>query len=112
MMTTTSLIDKYKVTLHDGRMAVITPEYIEDGAETAFAKGFAFYASAVRSARNIVFTIQTNEASRIPESAFNQIRNRQYFDSLTHYHGNLLFVGINYDEKEKTHSCRIEVFQK
>ena len=47
-----------------------------------------------------------------PESAINQIRNRQYFDSLTHYHGNLLFVGINYDEKEKTHSCRIEQFQK
>ena len=83
MMTTTSLIDKYKVTLHDGRMAVITPEYIEDGAETAFAKGFAFYASAVRSARNIVFTIQTNEASRIPESAFNLAWNARNLTDIT-----------------------------
>ena len=44
------------------------------------------------------------------ESAIDQIRSRQYFDSLLHYRGNLLFVGINYDEKEKTHTCRIERF--
>ena len=82
-MTTTSLIDKYKVTLHDGRMAVITPEYIEDGAETAFEKGYAFYASAVRSASNIVFTIQTNEESRIPESAFNLAWNARNLTDIT-----------------------------
>ena len=46
------------------------------------------------------------------ESALNQIRRKQYFDSLAHYKGNLLFVGINYDEKEKTHTCRIEKFMK
>jgi len=42
------------------------------------------------------------------ESAITQIKERRYFDSLSHYTGNLLFVGINYDEKEKTHTCRIE----
>ncbi len=42
------------------------------------------------------------------ESALLQIRDRRYFDSLSHYQGNLLFVGINYDEKQKTHTCRIE----
>ena len=46
------------------------------------------------------------------ESAIGQIRNRQYFDSLTHYKGEILFVGINYDEKDKTHSCKIESFEK
>ena len=45
------------------------------------------------------------------ESAIDQIRDKMYFDSLSHYKGNLLFVGINYDEKEKTHSCRIEKFE-
>ena len=70
-MMTTTLIDKYKVTLHDGRMAVITPEYIEDGPETAFEKGYAFYASAVKNGRNIVFSIQANDLTLIPESAFN-----------------------------------------
>ena len=46
------------------------------------------------------------------ESAIFQIREKRYFDSLMHYQGNLLFVGINYDEQEKTHTCRIERFQK
>ncbi len=46
------------------------------------------------------------------ESALDQIREKKYFDSLAHYQGNLLFVGINYDEKEKTHTCKIEQFEK
>lgn len=47
-----------------------------------------------------------------PESAVNQIKDKQYFASLSHYQGNLLFVGINYDEKKKLHACRIERFVK
>ena len=46
------------------------------------------------------------------DSALSQIRERRYFDSLSHYKGNLLFVAINYDEKNKTHSCHIERFNK
>ena len=46
------------------------------------------------------------------ETALNQIRNKRYFDSLARYQGDLLFVGINYDEKEKTHTCKIERFVK
>lgn len=50
--------------------------------------------------------------NRSAGSALNQIYDRRYFDSLSHYQGNILFVGINYDEKEKTHTCRIRKFQK
>ena len=46
------------------------------------------------------------------ESAVTQIREKRYFDCLEHYQGNLVFVGINYDEKEKTHTCKIEHFVK
>ena len=46
------------------------------------------------------------------DSAIDQIRNKEYLDSLSKYEGNLIFVGINYDEKEKTHTCRIERFEK
>lgn len=46
------------------------------------------------------------------ESALNQIKDKKYFDSLSHYHGNLIFVGINYDEKDKTHICKIERFDR
>ena len=47
-----------------------------------------------------------------PESAIDQIKEKKYFDSLEHYQGNLIFVGISYDEKSKTHSCVIERFEK
>ena len=50
--------------------------------------------------------------NKCPESAIDQIRDRQYYGSLEHYHGRLLFVGINYDEKDKTHTCKIETFVK
>ncbi len=46
------------------------------------------------------------------ESAIDQIKERKYFESLEHYHGKLLFVGIDYDEKEKTHTARLEWFEK
>ena len=45
-------------------------------------------------------------------SGLDQIRRKEYFDSLRHYRGNLLLVGINYDEKEKTHTCVIEKMDK
>lgn len=46
------------------------------------------------------------------ESALQQIKEKRYFDSLSHYQGRILFVGINYEEKDKTHSCLIEKFEK
>ncbi|MBR0092619.1 MAG: PD-(D/E)XK nuclease domain-containing protein, partial [Lachnospiraceae bacterium] len=45
-------------------------------------------------------------------SAIDQIREKQYYESLSLYQGDLLFVGINYDEEAKTHTCRIERFTK
>ena len=50
--------------------------------------------------------------NKCAESAIDQIRDRRYFDSLQDYRGGLLFVGVNYDEKDKTHTCRIEHFHK
>ena len=46
------------------------------------------------------------------ESAIEQIRKKEYFRSLDNYTGDILFVGINYDEKEKTHTCSIERFTR
>ncbi len=46
------------------------------------------------------------------QSGLEQIRQKRYFDSLQHYRGDLLLVAINYDEKGKTHSCRIERVEK
>ena len=46
------------------------------------------------------------------DSALSQIKKKKYFDSLEHYSGDLLLVGISYDEKTKEHECRIEKFNK
>ena len=42
------------------------------------------------------------------EGAIEQIKQKQYTDSLKEYHGELLLVGINYDKKTKEHTGVIE----
>lgn len=48
--------------------------------------------------------------NKTTQSALDQIKEKRYFDSLLHYQGDLLFVGINYDADTKTHECKIERF--
>lgn len=56
----------------------------------------------------MVIELKHNDSA---ESGIAQIKSRKYFDCLSHYQGNLLLVGINYDEKEKTHTAKIERFE-
>ena len=53
----------------------------------------------------IIVELKNNKSS---ETALNQIKDKKYDDLLQHYKGNMLFVGINYDEKSKKHECKIE----
>ena len=46
------------------------------------------------------------------KTAIQQIKNRKYADSVLNYTGNILLVGINYDEKTKAHECMIEKYKK
>lgn len=46
------------------------------------------------------------------ESAIEQIKSRDYPQVLWEYGGEILLVGINYSEKSKKHSCKIEKYQK
>ncbi|MBR0172652.1 MAG: PD-(D/E)XK nuclease domain-containing protein, partial [Lachnospiraceae bacterium] len=57
----------------------------------------------------MIIELKKNDSA---ESAIDQIKKKQYAESLSHYQGDLLFVGISYDEKEKTHTCRMERFVK
>lgn len=43
--------------------------------------------------------------------AIEQIKENGYCDAISGYGGDILLVGINYDEKEKKHSCQIEKFE-
>ncbi len=46
------------------------------------------------------------------KTALSQIRAKNYGNALAKYSGDLLFVGVNYDEKTKEHKCIIEKFVK
>ena len=54
--------------------------------------------------------------NRSAESAIDQIRRKQYPESIREYTGEILLVGINYDKNAKAgnrrHTCRIERLQK
>lgn len=46
------------------------------------------------------------------QTALNQIKEKQYPQSLLQYTGEILLIGINYDKKTKEHSCKIERFER
>jgi len=48
--------------------------------------------------------------NRTVNGAISQIKEKNYVAALEEYHGNLLLVGINYDNKTKVHECVIESF--
>lgn len=79
--------------------------------EMTTRKGFAdvVFIPFVENMPALIIELKRNGSS---ESALNQIKEKRYFDSLSNYSGDLLFVGVNYDEKSKTHECKIEKFVK
>ena len=79
--------------------------------EVTSGKGFAdvIFIPLKKEDPALVIELKKNSCT---ESALCQIKEKKYFDCLSHYEGNLIFVGINYDEKEKTHTCAIERFEK
>lgn len=45
-------------------------------------------------------------------AALQQIKNKQYFDVMDKYQGDLLLVAVNYDEKTNEHTCEIKQYVK
>lgn len=75
--------------------------------EMTTGKGFAdvVYIPVKRNKPAMIIELKHNKCAK---SAIDQIKNKQYPETLRHYKGNLILVGINYDETTKTHECRIE----
>lgn len=46
------------------------------------------------------------------KTAVQQIKDKNYTESLSDYTGNILMVGINYDKASKKHQCLIEAYNK
>ena len=78
--------------------------------EMTAGKGFAdvVFIPFVPDIPAMIIELKHNKCA---QSAIDQIRDKKYFDSLKDYRGGLLFVGVSYDEKEKSHQCRIERFE-
>ena len=49
--------------------------------------------------------------NKTKDSAIKQIKEKQYMYGLEHYLDNLLLIGINYDDKTKKHTCKIEKYK-
>ena len=79
--------------------------------ELTTGNGFAdvVYVPVKPSLPAMIIELKHNKSA---EGAIAQIREKKYFESLLHYQGQLLFVGIDYDEHTKAHTCRIERFEK
>ena len=81
--------------------------------ELSTGKGFAdlVYVPVVKSPEHpaVIIELKINESTG---KALQQIQNRQYFDALDNYKGNLLFVAINYDKDTKKHECEITEWEK
>ena len=58
--------------------------------------------------RGLPAVIIEMKKDKTPDSALNQIKNKEYFKELENYSGDILFVGINYDSENKTHTCAFE----
>ena len=57
----------------------------------------------------LVVELKWNKSSA---GAIAQIKNKQYAQVVEEFGGEILLVGINYSEKTKKHSCKIEKFLK
>ena len=80
--------------------------------ELPTGKGYADIVFLPRKNRNVPALVIELKWNQTADTAIQQIRQKQYTDSLAEYSGNILLVGINYDKKEKQHTCLIEEVQK
>ncbi|MCC8049938.1 MAG: ATP-binding protein [Clostridiales bacterium] len=79
--------------------------------ELPSGEGFADLAFIPRNGSDKPAMIIELKYDKSADGALNQIREKRYDGVLSHYTGNLLLVGINYDKKTKAHECEIERYK-
>ena len=76
--------------------------------ELATGKGFADIVLIPRKNVDSPAIVLELKCDQDADAAINQIKRKQYPTKVAQYHGDMRLVGINYDRKTKTHTCRIE----
>ena len=61
---------------------------------------------------HIPFIIELKASKETVDDAIKQIKVKEYIDSLGDYHGDVLLVGITYNESTLKHETKIEVYKK
>lgn len=79
--------------------------------EFATGNGFADLVFIPRNGRNLPAMIVELKKGPSACEASQQIKDNDYLHKVSEYTGEILFVGINYDE-QKGHTCKIEKIQK
>ncbi len=82
-----------------------------DFQELPTGKGYAdilFFPKKKSRKPALLIELKWNHSSG---GAIEQIKEKGYCDAISGYGGDILLVGINYDEKEKRHTCLIEKFE-
>lgn len=79
--------------------------------ELATGNGFADLVFIPRNGRNLPAMIVELKKGHSADEAIQQIKDNDYLHKVSEYTGEMLLVGINYDD-QKGHTCKIEKIQK
>lgn len=79
--------------------------------ELASGKGFADITLIPRRNVDLPAIVVELKYNKTSGAAIEQIKNKNYTDKISEYTGDILLVGINYDD-EKGHTCEIEEIVK
>lgn len=61
---------------------------------------------------HIPLIIELKASKETTDDAIKQIKVKDYMDSLGSYHGDVLLIGITYDEQTLKHDSKIEIYNK
>ena len=68
--------------------------------------------SETESIKNTPLLLIELKWNQTDTGAIRQIKQNAYPQALADYGGDILLVGINYEERTKKHTCKIEKYQK
>ncbi len=85
-------------------------KYYEIIKEANTTKGRADLVFKPRDNTHIPFIIELKADDRA-DKAIEQIKNKEYFDTLGDYHGKVMLIGINYNSKTLKHDSKIETIE-
>ncbi|MCD8201302.1 MAG: hypothetical protein LUD47_04475, partial [Clostridia bacterium] len=88
---------------------LVAEEYYNDYLELPAGDGFADVGYIPKNSENPAYPPMVVElkVDKSADGALAQIEEKEYYNFMPNYHGEVILVGINYDNKTKEHTCVI-----